>query len=332
MHDMHNKRFQRILPKSVQLFQERKTNSSYLICWWMLEWKGFVSTRLRYLSLTAATSLWTCSTNYTLAPESAVLKRGSSIFQRSDNPLRRGLDESGSHFHPEKKRKKRKKIWNQQAPPAHAHTEASRKRRNNVTQSVSVALQCSQTCIPDVKHWTVGCHGKKQYMDSTAVTMQRAHCLETTAHLLKQNDHLLINLDMLSVVTMRECVYVHYKGSKHHWSIFVVFINIYMNLSTNTRFMERQQSWNRSQSRLIGVSLSPMVVFPKLSPQDLSFPDELGQLLDLCLGGHVHILVSDADDHAAQDWRIRLWRVQRLYKYYLYNMKSQLSPQGALYC
>lgn len=42
----------------------------------------------------------------------------------------------------------------------------------------------------------------------------------------------------------------------------------------------------------------------KLSPQDLSLPDELGQFLDLCLSGHVHIFVSNADNHASQDRRI----------------------------
>lgn len=42
-------------------------------------------------------------------------------------------------------------------------------------------------------------------------------------------------------------------------------------------------------------------LFVKWSPQDLGFPDELGQLLNLGFGGHVHILVSNTDDHAAQD-------------------------------
>lgn len=42
----------------------------------------------------------------------------------------------------------------------------------------------------------------------------------------------------------------------------------------------------------------------KIKSTGLSFLDELGQLLDLCFGGHVHILVSNADDHAPQDGRI----------------------------
>lgn len=37
------------------------------------------------------------------------------------------------------------------------------------------------------------------------------------------------------------------------------------------------------------------------SPRDLSFLDELGQLLNLCLGRHVDIFVSDTDNHASED-------------------------------
>lgn len=50
----------------------------------------------------------------------------------------------------------------------------------------------------------------------------------------------------------------------------------------------------------------PMAVIAKWSPQDLSLPDEPSQLLDLRLGGHVHILVSNTDDHATQNCRVRL--------------------------
>ena len=39
---------------------------------------------------------------------------------------------------------------------------------------------------------------------------------------------------------------------------------------------------------------------------DLTISDDLGQFVDLCLGGHVHILISYADNHTTQDGGIRL--------------------------
>lgn len=156
-----------------------------------------------------------------------------------------------------------------------------------------------------VKHVTVLAMEPKLYLDSTVVTMQLTHCIEQPVHLLKySNDDIATNLPMRSLVSIKEAVYMCFtKTTNISDRFFLVFINI---LSTNTGFIGQQQCWNRSQSTIFKVSPSPMVVFAKLSPQDLSFPDELGQLLDLCFGGHVHILVSDADDHAPQDGRIRL--------------------------
>ena len=43
-----------------------------------------------------------------------------------------------------------------------------------------------------------------------------------------------------------------------------------------------------------------------MSPQDLGIPDQLGELLNLGLGGHVHIVVPDADNHATEDGWVRL--------------------------
>lgn len=66
------------------------------------------------------------------------------------------------------------------------------------------------------------------------------------------------------------------------------------------------------------------------SPRDLSFLDELGQLLNLCLGGHVDIFVSDTDNHAPEDWRIRLW--MRTFKITTQNdILANITPSQWIY-
>lgn len=58
--------------------------------------------------------------------------------------------------------------------------------------------------------------------------------------------------------------------------------------------------WGRSSTPFIYIWLV------LVSPQDLCLPDQLGELLDLWLGGHVHIFITDTDDHTAENGRITL--------------------------
>ena len=50
----------------------------------------------------------------------------------------------------------------------------------------------------------------------------------------------------------------------------------------------------------------PRCILLLIRPPDLGLPYDLGELRNLGLGGHVHIPVPDADNHAAQDGGIRL--------------------------
>lgn len=51
-----------------------------------------------------------------------------------------------------------------------------------------------------------------------------------------------------------------------------------------------------------------MYIYKQLySCKHSGFTDDLGELLDLGFSGHVHVLVSNADNHATQDGGIRLW-------------------------
>lgn len=73
-----------------------------------------------------------------------------------------------------------------------------------------------------------------------------------------------------------------------------------------------EHNWTRSFNYTIA-ERSPFLQLLNLirvgldSPQDLGLPDQLGELLDLCLGRHVHILITNAHDHAPENRGIRLW-------------------------
>lgn len=76
-----------------------------------------------------------------------------------------------------------------------------------------------------------------------------------------------------------------------------------------------EYNWTRSFNYTIA-ERSPFLQLLNLirvgldSPQDLGLPDQLGEFLDLCLGRHVHILITNAHDHAPKNRRIRLWEGQ----------------------
>lgn len=63
------------------------------------------------------------------------------------------------------------------------------------------------------------------------------------------------------------------------------------------------------QQREVVLSSHPwlLILLGLVSPQDLGLPDQLGELLDLCLGRHVCVLITNAHDHAPKDRGIRLW-------------------------
>lgn len=66
--------------------------------------------------------------------------------------------------------------------------------------------------------------------------------------------------------------------------------------------MEQSQLYNSQQHKFIRISPDGhLQKLAKCSPQDLGFLNELGELLNLRLGRHVHILVSDTNDHATKD-------------------------------
>lgn len=90
-------------PENAQLLWGRKTYSSYLTRWRMLEEKGLISNRLHFPAPAETTSLCGRCTNYALAFTIAVPKLSLLFISRSFNPLSRGLDERGSHFRLEKK-------------------------------------------------------------------------------------------------------------------------------------------------------------------------------------------------------------------------------------
>lgn len=72
-----------------------------------------------------------------------------------------------------------------------------------------------------------------------------------------------------------------------------------------------EHNWTRSfnytiAERSLFLQLLNLIRVGLDSPQDLGLPDQLGELLDLCLGRHVHILITNAHDHAPKNRGIRL--------------------------